>query len=263
MRYFLIVLLFNFTLNIHAQSAVKSDLLTGNYSAAFNGDNLVLSIYKQSGSSYTGIMLDSYQKYALTLEYSGSGDISGSAKEYSMGLLFDVSGRIEGDALPLVFSIVVAGERKDMVIEFVREGSGAPATGAFENPPAMALPIGASNPEDLIGTWVKEEQYQSGYGDSYMGAGFSQSMTFLSGGHLAEGGSSATISGSNYSGQSTGQGSGVLPGVMWYTIGNQLYMQVYENGQVQNIQLGTYYVEDNHMLITGTNGEKLLLSRSN
>ncbi|HSF89687.1 MAG TPA: hypothetical protein VLA46_09735, partial [Saprospiraceae bacterium] len=94
-----------------------------------------------------------------------------------------------------------------------------------------------------------------------MGAGFSQSMTFLANGQLSEGGSFATMSGSNYSGQSTGQGAGVIPGVKWYTIGNQLYMQVTENGQTQEVHLGRYYVENNNMLITGTNGEKILLKR--
>ena len=127
----------------------------------------------------------------------------------------------------------------------------------------VVFPSGASHPQELLGTWTKEELYQSGQGDSYMGASASESMTFLAGGRMAESGSSATISGSNYSGQSSGQGTGVIPGLVWYTIGNQLYLQVTENGQTQNVHLGKYYVENNNMLITGTNGEKILLTRSN
>jgi hypothetical protein len=96
-----------------------------------------------------------------------------------------------------------------------------------------------------------------------MGAGFSQSMTFLPDGHIAEGASSAYMSGSYYSGQSTGQGSGIIQGLAWYAIGNKLFLQITERGQLQTVQLGTYYIEGNNMLITGTNGEKLLLSRKN
>ena len=69
------------------------------------------------------------------------------------------------------------------------------------------------------------------------------------------------MSGSNYSGQSTGQGGGIIPGAAWYTIGNQLYLMFTENGQTQNVALGKYYVEGNNMLLTGSNGEKILLSR--
>ena len=113
----------------------------------------------------------------------------------------------------------------------------------------------------MIGTWTKEELYQSGYGDAYMGAGTSQSMTFLQGGRMAEAGSSSYISGSDYNGQSSDDGGGVIPGVIWYTIGNQLYMQGTENGRTQTVHLGKYYIENNNMLITGTNGEKILLTK--
>jgi len=217
----------------------------------------------KSGTSYIGTMTDSHQKYSLNLELANGKNVTGTAKEYSMGLQFEVEGIIDGDRLPLTFRFTLGDKTDQMKIDFVREGSELPAsTGTGHvSQDAPDLPKDATHPRDLIGTWTKEELYNSGYGDNYMGAGFSESMSFLSDGQLSEGSSSATMSGSNYSGQSTGQGTGIIPGVKWYTIGNQLYMQVTENGQTQQVHLGKYYVENGNMLITGTNGEKILLKK--
>ncbi len=261
---FALLLSFSFcSLFIQAQASVNADPLSGQYRTNLQGDEIVLGINLKSGSAYIGTMTDSHQKYSLNLELSNNKDVTGTAKEYSMGLQFDVTGTLDGDQLSLTFSITVGNEQNQMKIDFAREGAIAEGVdGTSLNSQTMpALPKDAVHPRDLVGTWTKEELYNSGYGDNYMGAGFSESMTFLSDGQLSDGGSSATMSGSNYSGQSAGQGSGVIPGVKWYTIGNQLYMQVTENGQTQEIHLGRYFVENGNMLITATNGEKVLLKK--
>ncbi len=46
-------------------------------------------------------------------------------------------------------------------------------------------------------------------------------------------------------------------------MGNQIFLQVTDAGKTQNMPLGTFYIEGNNMLITGTTGEKLLLTKSN
>lgn len=260
MRFIFIITFVFLMQSIHAQS---SDGLAGNYSASFNGDDLYLSLEKKAGTNYGGIMKDSYQTYTVALTTAGT-RVTGTAKESTLGLEFKITGQVQGDQLPLHFTIEVAGESNSMDIVFAREGS-APARG-FNNdvqPSALVLPAGAQHPQEVAGTWAKEELYQSGAGDNYMGSSFSQSMTFLPDGQLSEGGSSAYMSGSNYSGQSTGQGGGIIPGAAWYTIGNQLYLMFTENGQTQNVALGKYYVEGNNMLLTGSNGEKILLNRKN
>ena len=263
MRYILLTFLYSCSLLLQGQTSVNADPLSGQYHANLQGDELVMGLNLKSGTSYIGTMTDSHQKYSLNLELANGKNVTGTAKEYSMGLQFEVEGIIDGDRLPLTFRFTLGDKTDQMKIDFVREGSELPAsTGTGHvSQDAPDLPKDATHPRDLIGTWTKEELYNSGYGDNYMGAGFSESMTFLSDGQLSEGGSSATMSGSNYSGQSTGQGSGIIPGVKWYTIGNQLYMQVTENGQTQEVHLGRYYVENGNMLITGTNGEKILLKR--
>lgn len=213
---------------------------------------------------YSGVMEDSYQTYTLNLSLAGT-KVSGTANESSMNLQFDVVGKILGEQLSLSFTFELAGEKNSMDIVFLRQGT--EASGSLnlddETPSNLSFPSGTSHPQEVCGAWTKEELYNSGSGSSFMGAGFSQSMTFLPDGHIAEGASSAYMSGSYYSGQSTGQGSGIIQGLAWYAIGNKLFLQITEQGQLQTVQLGTYYIEGNNMLITGTNGEKLLLSRKN
>ncbi|MEZ4987844.1 MAG: hypothetical protein R2795_22920 [Saprospiraceae bacterium] len=124
----------------------------------------------------------------------------------------------------------------------------------------IPFPANASFPASLSGRWTKNETYNSGYGDNFMGANFSQSLVFLPDGTLSEGGSNASMSGGYY-GQSQGNGTGPIDGIGWYAVGNQLYLLIQDSGQWQTAHLGKWYVENNHLLITGTNGEKLLLSR--
>ncbi len=262
MRFILSVFIALFSLSIQSQATVKSVVFAGNYSAMINADKLTLVIEPGDGASYTGILNDGYTSLTLMLELAGA-TFTGAGKEPTSGVEMNVTGRIEGDQLLFTLIVDPYGDIDDIEINFTRDVADHRETTAIsnQNQNAIEFPAGATHPQELLGTWTKEELYQSGYGDSYMGAGTSQSMTFLSGGRLAEAGSSSYISGSDYSGQSTGQGEGVLPGVSWYTIGNQLYMQGIENGQVQSVHLGKYYIENNNMLITGTNGEKILLTK--
>lgn len=240
---------------INAQT--PADPLPGHYTGFFNGDNISLTLQPPSGNAYAGTMKDSYQTYTVSLERHGS-QVVGTATESSMGLVFQVKGSIVENQLNLNFQIVVEGTKAEMDIVFTKAGTSS-AGGAAQLSPQ--LPANAEHPTALVGTWTKEELYQSGYGDNYMGGGFSQSMTLLANGQVAEGGSNAYISGSNYSGQSSGTANGVIAGVLWYTQGNQIYLLVTEKGVTQTYHLGRYYIEGQSLLITGTNGEKILMQR--
>ncbi len=248
------------TLQIRAFAHLKINAVQAN----INGDKLTLTLENVSGSSYSGILNDSYEDSPVVLELSGT-SFNGVVTETSEGIDIHVNGEIIGDQLLFNFIVDPLGETDPIEVRFIRDGSKvpSPATTGDQNQPILDFPSGAFHPLEIIGTWSKEELYQSGSGDNYMGAGFTQSMTFLPDGHIAEGGSSANISGSNYFGQSAGQGAGVIPGLAWYTIDNKIYLQITDNGQTQNVQLGTYYIEGNNMLITGTSGEKILLTKKN
>lgn len=246
----------------HLTAQVAGDPLSGSYSGFHNGDALSLVIQDPVGNMYSGLMKDSYQSYSLSLMKTGN-TIQGTATESSLNLVFQVSGTIPAryaDQLILTLAIDVQGTTAVMEIAFSKQSH--PTSSAHTVIIMPAMPGGAQHPVQLVGTWTKEELYQSGYGDNYMGAGFSQSMTFLSNGHMAEAGSSAHISGSNYSGQSSGGNNGIIPGVIWYALDNQLYLLVTENGVTQTYHLGRFFVEGNNLLITGTNGEKTLMHKN-
>ncbi len=246
--------------DIHSQ--ISLDPLSGTYSGFSNGDAISLNLQPPSGNAYTGIMKDSYQTYAVALTRNGSA-VQGSATESSLGLVFQISGVLIANQLNLNFAIELQGMKTTMDISFTKEdGAGQAERSMMTNQLNLNFPAGAEHPTALVGRWTKEELYQSGSGDNYMGAGFSQSTTFLSNGQMAEAGSNAHISGSNYSGQSSGGNNDVVPGVLWYTQGNQLYLLVTENGVTQTLHLGKFYIEDQNMLITGTNGEKILMRKN-
>jgi len=263
-HYFLLILLVFITTSPFAQSSAEGDILAGNYSATLEGANVTLRLKYKHGSTYTGVMNDGYQTIKMTLERSGT-TVTGEAIEPTLGITLGILGEVMGNELSLSFIVDVTGEENTMDILFTRDiETSQPAESTdFPEPIALVFPVGAEHPEEITGTWSKEEMYQSGSGTNYMGAGFTESMTFLPDGHIAEAGSAASISGSNYSGQSTGTGSGIIQGLAWYTMGNRIFLQVTDAGKTQNLPLGTFYIEGNNMLITGTSGEKLLLTKSN
>lgn len=257
-----IVILFVLSLlSVKVLSQTPSDPLPGNYSGFYNGDALSLVMYAPEGNNYSGTLNDSYQTFSVNLTRSGT-TVKGTATESSHGLVFRVSGSIMDNQLQLQLDIDIQGTPVSMNLTLSKEGaiqaSGSTLTSGGAQ---INLPANAQHPSSLIGTWKKEELYQSGYGDNYMGAGFSQSMTLLPDGQMADAGSNSYISGSNYSGQSSDSNYNVIPDVRWYTIDNQLYLIGFENGAVQTVHLGRWYVEGNNLLITGTNGEKILLQR--
>ena len=244
-------------------SAQSADPLAGSYTADLNGELVSLKLVKGSDGTYSGAMNDSYQSYAVALQLTGS-EVKGQATESTLGLTFEVTGTLKGNALPLHFAFEFEGTKNTMDVHFTKTGKlqTAPAPELYDQDTKLVFPSGATHPTSIAGTWMKEELYQSGYGENFMGAGFSQKMTFFPDGHIAEGASSSYMSGSYYSGQSYGDGDGVIPGLGWYTIGKTFYIQLTENGKTQNIPLGTFYVEGNNMMITASSGDKLLLTRS-
>ncbi len=249
-------------ISVNVSNAQMPETLEGQYRSSYNGDVIRLSLKQQTPLSYNGQMNDSYQQYDVTL-LRDDNKVTGSATEKSMGLIFNLTGTVLPLQLNLIFKITLEGVENSMDLTFEKLSDDADEPSTLQRDPIAKIqfPEGATHPEALIGTWAKEELYQSGAGDNYMGAGFSESMTFLPGGQLADAGSEAYISGNQYSGQSSSQGLNIIPGVSWFTVGNQLYLKASENGMEETYHLGKYYIENGHLLITSTNGEKLLLTK--
>lgn len=228
----------------------------GTYNGIVNGDPVRMTL-SQNGEEITGQLRDSYQTYDITGLVSGD-LLEGAATETNTRLQFGLQARLESETLSGKLVLEAEGGRAEVPFILTRQGTGPePITGA-----SVPFPPGAQHPAELCGGWTQNESYNSGSGDAFMGANFSQSMAFLPGGGLADGGSRASMSGSDYYGQSSGSGSGLLEGVGWYALGNQLYLLVFQQGSWQPVHLGRWYVEGNHLLITGANNQKLLLSRS-
>ena len=234
---------------------------SGTYYGTVNGDNVMMTL-KQVENSVTGTMKDSYQHFDISGTVSGE-TFTGIATEHSLQLEFQLNALKKGDLLDCKLSIEVLGNTSETPFTVQKEAEKSNESIAKSTAVTSAIPFpsGATFPSALVGKWTQNESYNSGSGDNFMGANFSQSMTFYNDGTLSEGGSSASMSGSNYSNQSSGGGSGKLDGVGWYAKQKNFYLIVFNNGAWQSVHVGTWYAENNHLLITSTNGEKLLLSK--
>jgi len=235
----------------------------GEYKGTLEGDQVTLFLESAGSNMLKGWMKDSNQRFDITAEFNGS-RMAGTATENTFGLVFSLLGELKNDQLEASLIFELLGEKTVTPFTLFRVISGSSNKNKQLNATSdskISLPKGAYLDPAVCGTWTKHESYNSGYGDNFMGANFSQSLSFLPDGRVGEAGSNASMSGSHYSGNSSGSGKGIIDGLLWYTVGNQLYLQVSEQGKTQQIHLGKYYVERNNMLITGVNGEKLLLAR--
>jgi hypothetical protein len=241
-------------------SIISQNVFVGKYIGQVNGDNIEMTLQNNGVNSLNGNMKDSQQSYTVNASTNGN-KLTGTAIESTMGLTFVLDGTLSGNQLPMKMTIEVGGQSNTMLVNFVKQGGSKPQvpkeTPQYSKP---KLPSNATNDPNLVGNWVKEEHYNSGYGSDAMSGSFSQSMILFANGSVSDGGSRAGVSGSNYSGSSEGGGQ-ALPNLLWYNIGNQLYLQATENGQTQAVHLGQYYIENGKMLITGTNGKKLFLTK--
>jgi hypothetical protein len=241
-------------------SLISQNVFVGKYTGQVNGDNIEMTLQNNGDNTLIGQMKDSQQSYVVNASTNGN-KLTGTALESTMGLTFELDGTLKGNQLPMKMIIEVNGQSNTMLVLFTKQGFVSQATTTA--PPQYSkpkLPSNATNDPNLVGNWVKEEHYNSGYGSDAMSGSFSQSMILFANGSVSDGGSRAGVSGSNYSGSSEGEVQ-ALPNVLWYNIGNQLYLQATENGQPQTVHLGKYYIENGKMLITGANGNKLFLTK--
>jgi hypothetical protein len=241
-------------------SLISQNVFVGKYTGQVNGDNIEMTLQNNGVNTLNGNMKDSQQSYTVNATSNGK-NLTGTALESTMGLTFVLDGTLSGNQLSMKMTIEVGGQSNTMLVNFTKQGSSVSQT--TTPPPQYSkpkLPSGATNDPNLVGNWVKQEHYSSGYGSDAMHGSFNQSMILLADGSVSEGGNQAGISGSFYSASSAGEVQ-ALPNVSWYNIANQLYLQATQNGQTQAVHLGQYYIENGKMLITGTNGGKLFLTR--
>lgn len=234
---------------------------TGTYIGSANGDQVRLTL-AQNGETVTGEMKDSYQFFEIAGTAKGL-RFTGTATERTLQLQFDFFAVQSGDLLECKLSIEISGTTNESDFTLQKEDESQVVETDQSNAVSTKIPFpkDATFPAALVATWTQNESYNSGSGDNFMGANFSQSTTFYNDGTISEGGSSASVSGSNYSGQSTGSGSGKVEGAGWYAKQKELYIIVNNNGKWESYLLGTWYTENNHLLLTTVKGEKILLNK--
>jgi hypothetical protein len=241
-------------------SLISQNVFVGKYTGQVNGDNIEMTLQNNGINSLNGNMKDSQQSYTVNASTNGN-KLTGTALESTMGLTFVLDGTLSGNQISMKMTIDVGGQSNTMLVDFTKQGGVSQTKTA--TPPQYSkpkLPSNATNDPNLVGNWVKQEHYSSGYGSDAMHGSFNQSMILLADGSVSDGGNQAGISGSFYSAKSSGEIQ-ALPNVSWYNIANQLYLQATQNGQTQAVHLGQYYIENGKMLITGANGVKLFLTR--
>ncbi len=235
---------------------------SGTYYGTVNGDAVVMNLL-QDDTTVSGDMKDSQQTYVISGTVTGN-SFSGTAVESTNTLNFGLTAERMDAVLNCKLIVEMNGERAEVpftVEKAMAKESETASTQTEKIPEKILFPAGVTFPVALQGKWTKSETYNSGSGDNYMGSTFSQSMTFYADGSISDNGSSATMSGSDYSGQSADNGTGKIPGVGWYTKGKNLYIIAYAEGKWQSVLLGTWYAENNALLITGSNGNKELFTR--
>ncbi len=245
------------------QSACKSQSsFEGKYNGHLDNDDVHLQLKEDKKNEYSGKMTDSQQNYIIEAKSNGN-TLTGTATEANLGLVFKITGNWQDQKLKMKLEIEDLPDHMEILFEKA-SGSSDHQEKKSQNknnqPPDFKFPKEANHDAMLIGAWTKNENYNSGSGDQYMGASYSETLVLFANGTVGDGGSQATMSGNNYLGQSE-SGLKELPGVFWYNINNQLYISAIQNGKTETRHLGKYYIENDHMLITDNDGNKTLLSR--
>lgn len=204
------------------------------------------------------MLSDGTANYNVAAEIAGK-RFAGDATHTNLGLKPAILGELNNDVLSIILIFEILDEKTEVKMDLIKEAS--EVLKINKSKIQLQIPKNAQNDSQLVGTWIKEENYNSGSGTHFMGSTFSQSLTFFADGSLADGESKATISGSNFFGQTQSPESIKTPGVVWYTRANQLYLGIDQNGSQQEVHYGRFYIENGNMLITSSNGTKMLLHK--
>ncbi|VXC34212.1 conserved exported hypothetical protein [Flavobacterium sp. 9AF] len=245
------------TLFMSCQNTTQAQM-EGNYTGEINGATITLFLKKQDKDTYVGTMHDEQQTYAVTAKKEGN-CLKGNVVENSLQINIIVSGCLQNNQIDMSFDFSNVGLAQTQNVLFTKNGS--QNTNVISNQKTATTQKSSSTERDLniVGVWKQEQLYNSGSGDGFFGGSFTQKVIFYSDGGIADGGSQATMSGSDYSGSSSSGYGNKAPGVSWSTQNKHLFITASQNGQTQTVDVGKYYVENGKMLITSQNGTKTLL----
>jgi hypothetical protein len=238
--------------------------VAGEYNGSVNGDPVSLSL-QQNGSVLTGKMSDSHQTYTIDGKVTNN-NIDAKAVEPTMGLtIFLIGSLIDNNTLQLKGDLLIAGVKTPAFnTTLTKKNSSSPTSSAAVTSTSNSTSrpkelVGKTIDPNLIGRWRQESHYNSGYGSSFSGSTYSY-LAFNPDHTMSDNGSSASISGSDYSGQSGGRSTPkIIANVWYYTSGNLIMAVINNNGTILIEKMGTYYIENGKMLFTQANTQKKFL----
>ena len=224
------------------------------YYGSINGSTIELTLNKTGELNYSGTLKDEQQTYTV-LATRENDCFSGNALEKQLNINLPIKGCFKDDNIEMHidFSNYGVTELQRVVLSQKKAEHKTVSTNTNKE----------NRDSRLVGLWKQEQLYNSGYGDNSFGGSYTQKAIFYADGSMADAGSETYISGNDYSGNSTTQGSNKVPGVSWHTKNNHLFFTVSQNGQSQTTNAGKYYIDNGRMLITDANGNKTLLLKVN
>lgn len=231
----------------------------GTFQGVANGDNVILTLQSAGNNTLVGKLKDSQQTYTIDAK-TANNSLTGTAKEATLNLTFTLAGVLNGALLTIDFTL--QGQLA-MSVVFTKEGT----TSATTSSPNASSNKVSNNPfkgkidRRIVGTWKHEENYGSGSGSNYGGGTTVSYLSFNEDGTMTDEGSRSIVSGSNYSGDTGQSAAKAVEGVFWYSENSNIYLYITEGGKNQSVLLGKYYIENNAMLVTGSNGKKMLYQR--
>jgi hypothetical protein len=236
---------------IQLSCTMEAQDFSGTYQGSLNGDAVTLNLQGKK-NQYAGELNDGSNRYAVEATVQNK-ILTGTCKEVNLGFSFTMSGAFQGNTLPL--KVTMMGITQEIVLQKTGTKASTDSREAEGNPSSRK-----EHDPQLVGTWTRQEQYNSGYGGGYMSN--ESSMIFRADGTMADAGSRTMVGGSGFSGHSGSGGGGAIPGLTWHTEGKNLYLTITENGKTQTQLLGRYGFHENAMMITGQDGTKLLFYRN-
>ncbi|HLT54332.1 MAG TPA: hypothetical protein VKZ97_10585 [Flavobacteriaceae bacterium] len=231
--------------------------IEGYYQGEINGGKISLTLDNDGHGNLKGKMQDEHQIYNIEALVTDN-CLKGNATENNLQINLIVSGCLKNNQIEMSFDFSNVGLAEIQKVVFTKQSS----VKDVDNENQPSIHNDTNRDAEVVGLWKQEQLYNSGYGDNYFGGSFTQKVVFYADGSIADGGSQATMSGNDYSGNSTSTNSGKIAGVTWSTKNRHLYITVTQNGQTQTVDVGKYYVENGKMLITDKNDNKTLLVKT-
>lgn len=234
----------------------------GTYTGEFNNDRVQMELHTPKQALIQGSIKDSYSQYEVEARATKD-TLRGKATDKNLGLEFDLLAVRVADRVDMVLSFEFLGSVQKLEMVLYKSVSNKAAAGKSDQKQSPNPVAGKTRDPKLAGTWVKESNYSSGYGSNgtYGSMSTQETMVFYQDGTMANGPSSTVVGGSNYTGTSSSEATNRVEGLYWYNQGNRLFLYAVDQGKSETVELGTYYIKGNNMLITATNGTKTLLSR--